>query len=336
MLELQALEDGAHTRERAVAALAVDDRVSSAERVTGLLVEGALAGDALDFLPVVLGVAGGAFRAQAAFMRILVAVGAGGMRQGRHAHERFGVGPHRRVGMRLLVLHVRMALFALHVGMLAQQREIRLRMAEARRSLPGDLAVALFAFAAQLPAVLVEMALGTLRGQAEEGDLLRLLRTGSADGRVADQAVVMAVGALDLRMLALQWIAGLRVVEAFLSFRSPQQIGVAAEVLGMALLTGQLGGREPPMDPAVLDDALLGRLVAGEAGVVGELVAGDVALGAVLQALQVRVRLRQRARREHVRTRAGGREKQRGRQDAFSGRRHTRDTPRRRCALRSR
>src|SRR3989442_6803481 len=107
----------------------------------------------------------------------------------------------------------------------------------------------------------------------------------------------MAVGALDLRMLALQRIAGLRVVEALLSLRSPQEIGVAAEVLGMALLAGQLGGREVSVDPLVLDDVLLRRLVAGEAGVVGELVSGDVALGAVLQALEGRVRLPKRARR---------------------------------------
>src|SRR2546428_6811293 len=110
----------------------------------------------------------------------------------------------------------------------------------------------------------------------------------------------MAVGALDLRMLALQRVAGLRVVEAFLSLRSPQEIGVAAEVLGMALLAGQLGGREVCVDPLVLDDVLLRRLVAGEAGVVGGLVSGDRALGAVLQALQGRLRLRKRARRENV------------------------------------
>src|SRR3989442_13513288 len=117
----------------------------------------------------------------------------------------------------------------------------------------------------------------------------------------------MAVGALDLRMLALQRIAGLRVVEAFLSLRSPQEIGVAAEVLGMALLAGQLGGREVSVDPLVLDDVLLRRLVAGAAGGVGELVFGGRAPGAGLQALGGRVRPRKRARRGQSRARARGR-----------------------------
>src|SRR2546425_9868361 len=107
----------------------------------------------------------------------------------------------------------------------------------------------------------------------------------------------MAVGALDLRMLALQRIAGLRVVEAFLSLRSPQEIGVAAEVLGMALLAGQLGGREASVDPLVLDDVLLRRLVAGEARGVGGIVCGDVAPGAALQSLSVAAPPRNRARR---------------------------------------
>src|SRR2546425_1422998 len=132
MVEVESLEDGANTRERAVAALAVDRRVSSAERVTGLLMEGALAGDALHFLPIVHGMAGGAVRAEAAFVRVLVAVRAGGVRDRRHAHERLGVGRHRRVGMRLPVRHARMALRALHAGGLAEQRKIRLCLAEAR------------------------------------------------------------------------------------------------------------------------------------------------------------------------------------------------------------
>src|SRR2546426_9666347 len=108
----------------------------------------------------------------------------------------------------------------------------------------------------------------------------------------------MAVGALDLRMLALQRIAGLGVVEAFLSLRSPQQIGVAAEVLGMALVAGQLGRREPSMDPPVLGDVLPRRLVADEAGVVREVPAGDVALRAVRPALEGRMPLRPPAGRE--------------------------------------
>ena len=298
--------------------------------------EGALAGNALHFLPIVHGMAGGAVRAEAAFVRVLVAVRAGGVRDRRHAHERLGVGRHRRVGVRLPVRHARMALRALHAGVLAEQRKIRLRMAEARCRLPGSLGVAMGALGAQLPAVLVEMALGALGGQVQEGGLFRLLRAGGADGGIPDQPVGVARGALDLRMLALQRIASLRVVEAFLSLRSPQQIGVAAEVLGMALVAGQLGGREPSMDPPVLGDVLPRRLVADEAGVVREFPAGDVALRAVRQALEVRMRLRQRAGREHVRPRAGGGEHQRRRQDALNGRRHTRGTPRRRCAPRSR
>src|SRR6266850_3411386 len=334
--ELQPLESGGDAAEGAMAPLAIDRRVRAPERIPGLFVEGAFPGHALHFLPIIVRVAAGALGAQPTFVGVLVAVHAGRVRDGAHPHELFRVRRHRRVLVRIRVGHALVALRALDRGVLPEKGEFGFGVAESRRLLPGRLTVAVGALAAELSSVLVEVALGALGGQAEEGDALQTLRAGRTDDRGLDQPVVVALVALDSRMLALQRISRLCVIEAFLALRSPEKIVVPALVLLVALLASQIGGRKPPMQsPAVLHTLLDGG-VASEAGVIGELRARHVALRAVLEALEVRVALCQRARGEHVRARPGGREHERGRQDPLTGTRHSRGTPRRRCALRLR
>src|SRR6267378_355459 len=334
--ELQPLECRGDAAEGPVTALALDRRVRAPERIPGLLVEGAFPGHALHFLPVVVRVAAGALRAQPTFVGVLVAVHAGRVRDGAHPHELFRVRRHRRVLVRIRVGHALVALRALDRGVLPQQGEPGLRVAESRRLLPGRLIVAVRALAAELPSVLVEVTLGALGGQTEEGDALQTFRARRADGCGLEQPIVVALGAVDLGMLAPQGISGLGVIEAFLPFGSPEQIEFPALVLLVALLAGQLGGREPPMQSPVVGHALLDGGVAGEARVVRQLRARDVALGAIPEALEVRVAGRQRAWGEHVRAGPGGREQKRGSQEPVTGTRHSRGTPRRRCALRSR
>src|SRR5436190_693642 len=151
--ELQPLERRGDAAEGSVAALALDGRVRASERIPGFLVERALARHAAHFLPIVVGVAAGAVRAQPSLVRVLVAVGG---------------------------------------------------------------------LAAELTAVLVEVASGALGGQAEEGDALQTSRAGRADNGGLDQPVIVAPGALDFRMLAPQWISGLGVIEGFLALGSPE------------------------------------------------------------------------------------------------------------------
>lgn len=162
--------------------------------------------------------------------------------------------------------------------------------------------------------VLVEVAGAARLRLAQERLAPGLLRQHCHHGGVGDPAGVVALGAVEVAVLASEVEPGARVVEALLAALPPvDERLVPALVLVVAGLALELRGREPAMEPALLLDPRLELGVALQAALGGELLPGHVALRAVLEpALQRLVRTAQLARGEHVRRPGGKRPQHRG------------------------
>jgi hypothetical protein len=209
------------------------------------------------------------------------------------------------------------ALGAVEARVLPGERELGAGVVEPARRLPALLAVALLAVGAELPPVLVEVA-GVARGRlAEEGLAPRRLLERRGHQLVGDAPRVVAPGAVEVAVLALELEPGARVIEALLAALAPVDQGLVAPlVLVVAALTLPLRRREPTVEPEPPLDPGLQLGVALQASLRGELLAGDVALGAGLEpSLQRLMRPAQLAGREDVRgARRQRAEHRRGRQ----------------------
>ena len=252
-VELEPAEDRLALAPWPVAGVAPDQQVGAAQGVAGLLVEELLLADAVHLLPVVGGVAGAAVEAEAALVRVLVAVGADLERdrlvpdEERRPHRRR---PEAHVAGRGRGL-VGVALQAGDLGVLELQPVGGPGVVEAGR-LPPLRGVALLAVGAELAAVLVEVAGGA-------GDRLSQLALAPLEQHllhrgIGDAPAVMALGAVGLAVLPLQRVAGAGVVEALLPARAPvDQLGLGALVLVVAGLAGPLLRLEPPVESLAAD-----------------------------------------------------------------------------------
>ena len=156
----------------------------------------------------------------------------------------------------VLVGRVRVALRAGDFLVLAEQRERRRLVIERRRRLPRRLVVALLALAAELAAVLVEVAgvaaLGRARGSVVA---LGLLFEQAADRRVDDQRALVAVVAAGLRVRALERPAGLLVIELIAPAFPVDHREVEPAVVGVAALAVvALRGRQAAVEARALGD----------------------------------------------------------------------------------
>src|SRR5439155_22827180 len=224
-------------REGSVAAPAGHLDVGSAQRIPGLLMERALYGRALQHQPSVDAVAALALLPVPVLVGVAVAGGASrghdGLEARGHVRARGGEAAPREVRIAL----ARVAGDALQLGVLSLQREVGARVVEPGRVLPAVLVVAVLARFAQLPAVLVEVAGRALDGYAEVGLPPVVGLAQLVDGRVHDQAVLVALVALEQRVLAEEREPGVPVVEAGLASFSPVDQGeIPALVLVVALV----------------------------------------------------------------------------------------------------
>ena len=301
-LELQAAEDRLLLAPRAVAGLAAGLQVGPAQRVAGLLVE--------EPSPWRRRGSASSRRARGrSGRRRRSAPGADpcGSRcrpgTGAACTWRMSVGPDRRgaraevAGRRRRLVGV--ALQAGHLGVLQLQLVGGLGVVEAGR-LPSLGAVALLAVGAQLAAVLVEVAGGAGGRQAELA--VPPLGDGLLHLRLGDVARVVALGAVE--PCGASPPAGSRSGRG----RSPScRPGPSPPAWRRApacswwqVWQARSAGLSRPWSPLPADEPPLQLLVAGQAVVRAELLAGGVALGAVGEPLQRRVRPGELAGREDV------------------------------------
>ncbi len=189
------------------------------------------------------------------------------------------------------------ALGAGHRAVQSPQREARLRVVEAfgLYLVPSGRSVAARALEAEpgVVGILVTITARGLEPDPTERGITSLAR--GADGG-AELVRAMAITARDARVLAFERKAGARMIEP-LDRRIPvDQLEVEARMLRVATGTGRLAFA--CVEPATLVSQVRDLGVAREALRVERALAGAMAAKAVLIALELRVRLRERAGRD--------------------------------------
>ena len=305
--EGEPLELRLHSRERPVAALAGDGGVGTPQREVRLLVELTLAGRAVQDQPALHRVAALAILAELVRVRILVALEAARVGDRLHARKRLRARGRKGIFHEGRIALLRMAGEALDAGVLPLQREGGAGVVEARSRLPASFVVAVAAGGAELPAMLVEV---TVRAPGAEAEMRVAPRVGGeqiADALVHDQPLLVALCAVDLGVLPVERESRALVIEALLPLLAPvDELEVAALVVVMAFVASPIGVGDPAVEALVLRHPIPDLGVAVETALIGELGAGDVALRAVVEPLQLRVAVRERTGRKDVGSRGGG------------------------------
>src|SRR2546421_12952708 len=166
----------------------------------------------------------------------------------------------------------RVARDALDLRVLSLEREVSAGVLELRRWLPALLVVAVLAGGAQLAAMLVEVAGRALQGDSQVGLSPRMGLAQLMDGGIDDEPVLVALVALEWRVLAEEREPGAAVVEAGLPSLSPVDEGEGpALVLVMALAANPLRGHAGTAEAAGLGDPPRSPRGAGEDAAVGGL-----------------------------------------------------------------
>jgi len=140
----------------------------------------------------------------------------------------------------LLAAHRLVALLAGHANVGTRQGEFGFRMVESRRALPLIQGMTAQTVLAQLAAMRVCVAGKAIAREAEESAVqIRALNGGAL--RLGDVARIVALLARKLRVLALEDVSGLAVVESLLGRLPVDQAEGLAVVFGMAANTVLVG-----------------------------------------------------------------------------------------------
>ncbi len=215
-----------------------------------------------------------------------------------------------------------MAPIARHGTMGPPKRVLGSIVIESRGRFPGDRGVAARAIPGELRAVFVEMTAGACPIEAEKGFAARVAVDPDANVVLPDPARVVTTSTRELRVRPLEDVAGLRVIERRLRWLPANETEIPTRMFVVAGLAWRARHILRRVIARAGADPRAERLVAGEAAIGGDLALAEfVALGAVLDPLEIGVRLRERARGDGLRRRCGGTETRENRRArAFRGR----------------